>query len=85
MATKPKEMTTNETVATEPKETTATETVTTDSDVAPTEETKPTPEASAHAGFNKSGKCMTCYEKIRTRTDGAIFCPIAHPKCPRNK
>ncbi len=54
-----------------------------------TEETvataEPAAKTPAHAGFDKSGKCMTCNEKIRTNTDGKIFCPIAQPKCPRNK
>lgn len=85
MATKPKELATEETVATESEETTATDTVATDSEITPTEEAETAPETPVHAGFDKSGKCMTCYEKTRTDTDGTIFCPIAQPNCPRNR
>ena len=46
-------------------------------------ETKP--KALPHAGFDNKGACLSCGEKIRTNIEGAVFCPISQPKCPRNK
>lgn len=71
-------------MATKPTDSEAQSTEESATEVTPSEpktEAKP----SAHAGFDKNGKCQTCNEKIRTDSDNQIICPINHPKCPRNK
>jgi len=78
MATKPAiEKTEDETVLTEPQSE--------DKSTGETVPTEPVLEAPPHAGFTKNGGCLTCSGKIRTNTEGKIFCPIDHPSCPRNK